>query len=65
MEKIILGPYISDHQFIIMQLTECKPKEQQLITKHRIIPDGILQEFDKHFNNQPVLKATYLDEAIS
>ena len=38
-EKIILGPYISDHQFITIQLTECKCKVQQLLTKHRRIPD--------------------------
>ena len=25
-EKIIPGPYLSDHQFITIQLTECKPK---------------------------------------
>ena len=60
-EKIIPGPYISDHQFITMQLTECKPKVQQLFTKHRKIPDDIVQEFNKDFNNQPALKATNLD----
>ena len=31
-ERIILGPYISDHQFITIQLTECKPKVQQVLT---------------------------------
>ena len=56
-EKIIHGPHISDHPFITMQLTECKPKVQ-LLTKHRKIPADIVQEFDKHFNNQPVLKET-------
>ena len=34
-DKIIPDPYISDHWFITMQLTECKPKVQQLLTKHR------------------------------
>ena len=48
-----------------MKLTECKPKVQQLLTKHRKIPDDIVQEFNKHFNNQPVLKATSLDKAIN
>ena len=62
---IIPGPYISDHWFITMQLTEHKPNVQQLFTKHRNIPDDIVQEFDKHFNNQPILKATNLDEAIN
>ena len=41
-EKIIPGPYISDHWFITMQLTECKLKVQQLLTKHRKIPDNIV-----------------------
>ena len=34
-EKFIPGPYLSDHQFITIQLTECKPKVQQPLTKHR------------------------------
>ena len=48
-EKIIKGSYLSDHQFITIQLTEHKPKVQQLLTKHRI-PTDTVQEFDKHFS---------------
>ena len=40
LEKIILGPYLSDHQFITIQLTECKPKAQQLLTKHQENTNG-------------------------
>ena len=43
--KVIPGPYILDHGFITMQLTEHKLKVQQLLTKHRKIPDNIAQEF--------------------
>ena len=64
-EKIILGFYLSVHQFITIQLTEHKPKVQQLLTKHRRIPTDIMQEFDKHFNNQSILQATDLDQAIN
>ena len=64
-EKIIPGPNISDHWFITMQYTEHKFKVQQLLTKHRKLSDDIVKEFDKHFNNQPILKATNLDEAIN
>ena len=48
-----------------MLLTEHKLKVQQLLTKHRKILGNTVQEFDKHLNNQPVLKATNLDEAIT
>ena len=65
MEKIIPGPYLSDHQFITIQLTECKPKVQQLLTKHRRIPTDIAQEFDKHFSNQMILETTSLDQAVN
>ena len=63
-EKIILGPYLSDHQFITIQLTECKPKVQQLLMKYRRIPTDIMQGFNRHFNNQSVLETTDLDQAI-
>ena len=65
MEKIILDPYISDHWFITIQLTKHKPKVQQLLTKHRKIPDDIVQEFNKPFSNQPVLETTNLDKATN
>ena len=55
-EKIIPGPYISDHQFITIQLTKCKPKVQQLLTKHKKKPDDIVQEFKKHFKTNHYLK---------
>ena len=45
-----------------MQLPDHKSKVKHPFTKHRKIPDDIVQEFDKHFNNQPVLKATNLYE---
>ena len=32
-EKIFPGPLLSDHWFITIQLTEHKPKVQQLLTK--------------------------------
>ena len=41
-EKIIPGPYISDHQFITTQLSERKPIVQQQLTKHRRIPTDIM-----------------------
>ena len=63
-EKITPGPYLSDHRFITIQLTEHKPKVQ-LLTKHRRIPTAIMQEFDKHFNNQSILETTDLDQAIN
>ena len=50
-EKIKPGPYISDHWFITMQLSECKPIVQQLLTKHRRIPTDIMQGFDKQSIN--------------
>ena len=55
-KQVIPDPYISDHWFITIQLAECKHKVQQLLTKHRKIPDDIVQEFNKHFNNQPLFK---------
>ena len=64
-EKIIPALYLSDHQFITIQLTERKPKVQPLLTKHRRIPIDIMQEFDKHFNNQSILETTDLDQAIT
>ena len=64
-EMIIPGPYLSDHWFITIQLTEHKPKVQQLLTKHRRMPTDIIQEFDKHFSNQSILETTDLDKAIN
>ena len=64
-EKIIPGPYISDHWLITIQLTEHKLKVEQLLTEHRRIPDDIVQEFDKHFSNQSILETTELVEAIN
>ena len=64
-EKIIPGPYISDHQFITTQLSEHKPIVQQLLTKHRRIPTDVIQGFDKHFNNQLILETSDLNQAIS
>ena len=64
-EKIIPGPYISDHQFIITQLSEHKPIVQQSLTKHRRIQTYIMQVFDKHFNNQLILETSDLNQAIS
>ena len=64
-EKIILGPYLSDHWFITIQLTEIQPKVQQLLMKHRRIPTDIMQGFNRHFNNQSVLETTNLDQAIN
>ena len=64
LDLIIMENSEEDHWFITMQLTECKCKVQQLFTKYKKIPDNIVQEFHKHFNNQPVLKATNLDETI-
>ena len=63
-EKIVLGPYLSDHQFITIQLTEYKPKVQ-LLTKHRRIPTDIMQGFNGHFNNQSVLETADLDQEIN
>ena len=65
MEKIIPGPYLSYHWVMTKQLIECKPKVQQLLTKHRRIPTDIVQEFDKHFSNQSILVTTDLDQAIN
>ena len=62
-EKIVPGLYLSDHQFITRQLTECKPKVQQLLTKHR--RTDIVQEFDKHFSSKSILETTDLDQAIN
>ena len=64
-ENIIPGPYLPDHRFITIQLTEHKPKVQQLFTKHRKIPADIVNEFDKHFSNQSILETTQLDQAIN
>ena len=64
-DKIILGSNLSDHQFITIELTECKPKVLQLLTKHRRIPTDIMQGFNRHFNNQSVLETTNLDQAIN
>ena len=63
-EKIIPGPYLSDHQFTTIQLTECKPEAQQLLTKHRRIPTDIMQGFNRHFSNQSELETTDLDKVI-
>ena len=46
-------------------MTECKPKVQQLLTKHMRTPTDIVQEFDKHFSNQSILETTDLDQAIN
>ena len=64
-EKIIPGPYISDHWLIITQLSEHKPIVQQLLTKHRRIPRDIMQGSDRHFNNQLILETSDLNQAIS
>ena len=63
-EKIILSPYISDHWFITIQLSEHKPIVKQLLTKHRRIPTDIMQRFDKHLNNQSILETSDLNQAI-
>ena len=58
-------PYLSDHQFITIQQTECKPIVQQLLTKHRRIPTDIMQGFNRHLNNQSILETNDLDQALN
>ena len=60
----IPGPYISDHQLIAVQLEDRKTQNRINEIEYRRIMDETIQEFKDKFNNQPILDAEALKDAV-
>ena len=60
----IPGPYLSDHRMVIIETTSMKPTEPPQYKEYRKLTTTAITEFQKNFNNQPILDATNLEDAI-
>ena len=60
----IPGPYLSDHRMVIIETTSMKPTEAPQYKEYRKLTTTAITEFQKNFNNQPILDATNLEDAI-
>ena len=60
----IPGPYLSDHRMVIIETTNMKPTEALQYKEYRKLTTAAITEFQKNFNNQPILDATNLEDAI-
>ena len=61
----IAGLYISDHRLIILETSETKPESKIQRHKIRKINEKSIYKFCKNFNNDPIMQATTLEEAVS
>ena len=60
----IPGPYLSDHRMVIIEIINMKPMEAPQYKEYRKLTTAAITEFQKNFNNQPILDATNLEDAI-
>ena len=58
------GPYLSDHRMVIIETTSMKLIEAPQYKEYRKLTTTAITEFRKNFNNQPILDATNLEDAI-
>ena len=62
--ETIPGPYISDHQLIAVPTGRQKPQNRIREIEDRRIMDDKIQKFKDKFNNQPILDAETLKDAV-
>ena len=60
----IPGPYLSDHRMIIIETNNRKLTEIPQYMEYRKLTEAAITEFQQSFNNQPILDATNLEDAI-
>ena len=54
------GPYLSDHRMVIIETTNKKQTEALQYKEYRKLTTAAIKEFQKTFNNQPIIDATTL-----
>ena len=60
----IPGPYLSDHRMVIIETSSKKPTEAPQYKEYRKLTTAAITEFQKNFNNQPILDMTNLEDTI-
>ena len=61
----IAGLYISDHRLIILETSETKLETKIKRYKIKMINENSVHEFCKYFNNDRIMQATTLEEAVN
>ena len=56
--------YLLDHRMVIIEIINMKPMEALWYKEYRKLTTAAITEFQKNFNNQPILDATNLEDAI-
>ena len=59
------GWYISDHQMVHINLNSKKEKHKHTQQELHKLDNNALQQFQQEFNNQAIINATTLSEAIN
>ena len=57
-------PYLSDHRMVIIETSNKKPTEIPQYKEYRKLTKTEMTTFQQNFNNQPILDATNLEDAI-
>ena len=60
----IPGPYLSYHRMVIIETSNKKSTEIPQYKEYRKLTKTAMTEFQKNFNNQPILDATNLEDTI-
>ena len=58
-------PYLSDHRMVVIETNNKKPTEKPQYKEYRKLTEAVIKEFQQNFNNQPILDATNLEDAIN
>ena len=61
----IPGPHLSDHRLIIIETNSKKHKEKSQYKEYRKLDKAAITEFQRSFNNQLILVATNIEDAIN
>ena len=59
------GPYLSDHRMVIIETNNKKLTETPQYREYRNLTESAMTEFQESFNNQPILDATNLEDAVN
>ena len=57
-------PYLSDHRMVIIETNNKKLTEKPQYKEYRKLTEAVIKEFQQSFNNQPIVDATNLEDAI-
>ena len=62
---LIPRPYLSDHRMVIIETNSKNLTEKPQYKEYRKLTKATITEFKQSFNNQPILDATNLEDAIN